>query len=64
MRKQDEARCSTAASGGKACDAEAAFVSILTEATQRGYYGAVSLTLNVQDGYIQHVKVATERVVK
>ncbi|TWT96768.1 hypothetical protein Pla108_25420 [Botrimarina colliarenosi] len=49
---------------GKAHVAHDALVSLLGEACQRGYYGAVSLTLQVQDGYIQQVKIATERVVK
>ncbi len=54
----------TRAPRGKAQDAHEAFVLLLAEATRRGYYGTVSLTLNVQDGFIQHVKVATERLVK
>ena len=49
---------------GKARDAELAFVDLLSEATRRGYFGTVSLTLHVQDGFIQHVKVTTERLVK
>ncbi len=49
---------------GKARDAESAFVDLLSEATQGGYYGSVSLTLHVQDGFIQQVRVATERLVK
>ncbi len=49
---------------GKARDAQEAFADLLSEATQRGYFGSVSLTLHVQDGFIQHVRVATERVVK
>ncbi|MEO0529627.1 MAG: hypothetical protein AAF266_03515 [Planctomycetota bacterium] len=49
---------------GKAGDAEAAFVALMAEASRRGYYGTVSLTLNVQDGAIQHVRVATDRLVR
>lgn len=49
---------------GKAAEAESAFLALLGEASQRGYYGSVSLTLNVQDGHIQHVRVATDRYVK
>lgn len=49
---------------GKAGDAQAAFADLMIEATQRGYYGTVALTLHVQDGFIQQVRVATERVVR
>ena len=49
---------------GKARDAQEAFAELLVEATRRGYFGTVSLTLHVQDGFVQQVRVATERVVK
>jgi len=49
---------------GKAADAQAAFADLLAESSRRGYYGSVSLTLTVQDGFIQHVRVATERLVR
>lgn len=51
-------------SRGKAGDAEEAFAALMSEASRRGYYGTVSLTLNVQDGAIQHVRVATDRLVR
>lgn len=47
---------------GKARDAQIAFAELLSEATRAGFYGTVSLTLNVQDGHVQQVRLATERV--
>lgn len=55
---------STSPARGKARDAHDAFLGLLAEATQRGYFGSVSLTMHVQDGFVQQVRVATERVVK
>lgn len=49
---------------GKAAAAEAAFDELLAESSRRGFYGTVSLSLNVQDGFIQHVRVSTERLLK
>lgn len=49
---------------GKANQAEAAFVRLLSESSRRGFYGNVSLTLSVQDGFIQHVRVATDQLMK
>jgi hypothetical protein len=49
---------------GKVRDAQEAFAELLAEATRRGYFGTVSLTLHVQDGFVQQVRVATERLVK
>lgn len=48
----------------KAQLAERSFAELLAAASRRGFYGAASLTLNVQDGHIQHVKIATERMVR
>lgn len=49
---------------GKAEVAKAAFGRMLGELSRRGYYGSVTLTLSVQDGAIQHVRVATDQMVK
>ncbi len=49
---------------GKAEQAEAAFAVLVGEASRRGFYGTVSLSLNVQDGFIQHIRVATDRLLK
>lgn len=50
--------------GGRAHDAQAAFAELLAASSQRGFYGAVTLSMNVQDGFIQQVRVTTERVVR
>jgi hypothetical protein len=44
--------------------AEAAFAQLVAEASRRGFYGTAGLTLSVQDGTIQHVRVAMERMIK
>lgn len=49
---------------GKAATAEDAFSGLLTEATRRGFYGTIALTLNVQDGSIQQVRITTDRQVR
>jgi hypothetical protein len=41
--------------------AEAEFAKLVAEALQRGFYGTTSLVLNVQDGRIQHIRVAVEK---
>ncbi len=49
---------------GKSAQAEQAFIALLNECSRSGYFGSVSLTLNVQDGHIQHVRIATDRQLK
>lgn len=49
---------------GKARQATDAFANLIAEATRRGFYGAVTLDLKVQDGAIEQVRVTTERVVR
>jgi hypothetical protein len=44
--------------------AEAAFAQLIAEASRRGFYGTAGLTLSIQDGTIQHVRVAMERMIK
>jgi hypothetical protein len=44
--------------------AEAAFAQLIAEASRRGFYGTAGVTLSVQDGTIQHVRVAMERMIK
>lgn len=51
-------------SKGKAATAEDAFASLMAEASRRGFYGTVSLTLNVQDGSIQQVRASTDRLIR
>lgn len=45
-------------------DPEGAFADLLTETRRRGFYGTVSLTLHVQDGFVQQMRVASERIVR
>jgi hypothetical protein len=43
---------------------EQALAQVLAEASRRGFYGEAGLTLSVQDGRIQHIRVAVERMIK
>lgn len=52
------------ASQTKAEQTQTALAELLATATRRGFYGSATLTLSLQDGHIQHVKVATERMLK
>jgi hypothetical protein len=36
----------------------------LADASRRGFYGTAGLTLSVQDGSIQHIRVTWERLIK
>lgn len=49
---------------GKTELAKEAFARMLADLSRRGYYGSVSLTLSVQDGHIQHVRLATDQLVR
>ena len=49
---------------GKADQAEEAFRHLMSESSRRGFYGVVTLSLNVQDGHIQQVRLCTERQLK
>ncbi len=44
--------------------AEAEFAKLLSAAEARGFYGTASITVAVQDGHIQNMRVAVERMVK
>ncbi|MEM8864184.1 MAG: hypothetical protein AAGF31_01405 [Planctomycetota bacterium] len=44
--------------------AQLAFAELLSQASRRGFYGTASLTLSVQDGHVQHLKIATERMIR
>jgi len=43
---------------------EQAFAQLVADASRRGFYGEAGLTLSVQDGRIQHIRVAMERRIK
>jgi hypothetical protein len=40
---------------------EKALAQLLADASRRGFYGEAGITLSVQDGRIQHIRVAIER---
>lgn len=48
----------------KAEQATEAFARLLADASRRGFYGTAGLTLSIQDGYIQHIRVALEKMIK
>lgn len=43
---------------------ETALAQLLADASRRGFYGEAGLTMSVQDGRIQHIRVAIERMIK
>ena len=43
---------------------EQALAQLLADASRRGFYGEAGLTFSVQDGRIQHIRVAVERMIK
>ena len=43
---------------------EAALAKLLADSSQRGFFGEAGLTLSIQDGVIQHIRVAVERMIK
>jgi hypothetical protein len=59
-----DARVQTTAQRNKIDQIEAALAKLIAEASRRGFYGEAGLTLNVQDGSIQHFRVAMERLIK
>lgn len=63
-RSSTIASTSVSSARGKARQATDAFAEMLAEASERGFYGAVALSLKVQDGAIEQVRVTTERVVR
>jgi hypothetical protein len=40
------------------------FARLLDAAQARGFYGTASITVIVQDGAIQHMKVAVDRMIR
>lgn len=48
----------------KVSQAERAFAEMVGAVSRRGFYGTASVTLVVQDGRIQNVRLATERMMK
>lgn len=48
----------------KVQQAETAFAQLVADTSRRGYYGTAGLTLSIQDGRIQHIRVAMEKMIK
>jgi hypothetical protein len=48
----------------KAEEAHEAFVQMLVDASQPGFFGTATLSLALQDGVIQNIRVATEKLLK
>lgn len=44
--------------------AEVAFAQLMADASRRGFYGNAGLTLSIQDGRIQNIRVAVEKLIK
>jgi hypothetical protein len=59
-----ETRSLATPQGNKIQQIETALAQLLADASRRGFYGTAGLTLSVQDGSIQHVRVAVERMIK
>jgi hypothetical protein len=56
--------CATTPQGNKVEQAETALAQLIAEASRRGFYGTAGLTMAVQDGRIQHIRVAMEQMIK
>ncbi|HEX3598896.1 MAG TPA: hypothetical protein VHU84_02065 [Lacipirellulaceae bacterium] len=50
--------------GNKIEQIESALAKLIADTSQRGFYGEAGLTLSVQDGRIQHIRIAIERMIK
>jgi hypothetical protein len=50
--------------GNKIEQIQSALAKLLADLSQRGFYGEAGLTMSVQDGRIQHIRVAVERMIK
>ena len=54
----------SAPTANKVQQAESAFAQLMADASRRGFYGTAGLTLAIQDGRIQHIRVAVEKMIK
>jgi len=59
-----ETRVNTTPQGNMIDRLEQALAQLLADASRRGFYGEAGLTMSVQDGRIQHIRVAMERMIK
>lgn len=59
-----QTRVNTTPQQNKIQQVETALTKLLADSSQRGFYGEAAITLSVQDGVIQHIRVAMERMIK
>ena len=59
-----QATLENATETNKVNQAEEAFVRLLADISRQGFYGTAGLTLSIQDGRIQHIRVALEKLIK
>ncbi len=59
-----QTRVQTTPQTNKIQQVETALAKLLSELSQRGFYGEAGIKLSVQDGSIQHIRVALERMIK
>jgi hypothetical protein len=59
-----QTRVQTTPQPNKTQQIEAALAKLLAESSQRGFYGEAGITLSVQDGHVQHIRVAVEKMIK
>lgn len=48
----------------KAQLAQQEFAKLLASSSKRGFHGTAGITLSIQDGHIQHLKVNVERMIR
>jgi hypothetical protein len=48
----------------KRVQAQTEFAKLLSAAETRGFHGTASITVSVQDGHIQHLRVAVDRMIR
>ena len=48
----------------KRVQAEAEFAKLLNATESRGFHGTATITVSVQNGHIQHLRVAVDRMIR
>jgi hypothetical protein len=48
----------------KRSQAQAEFAKLLSAAETRGFHGTASITVSVQDGHIQNMRVSVDRMIR
>jgi hypothetical protein len=59
-----QTRVQTTPQLNKIAQLEAALAKLIADSSQRGFYGEAGIRLSVQDGVIQNIRVAMERMIK